>query len=170
MKSFKIIFNALWVAIICAIIYGIAHDMVTAHISLPYFTKGHYDILQSDKAWHYALYWGVVSTWWMGAILGLIYGSICAVKDRHVTIKQYFKRYALIITINFMIAMIALVVGWLIYPNFYPLIELPLEQQRAFTAAIWAHSASYLFGVILTLILCGYTAFSSEEQKPKLLQ
>ncbi len=160
MKTLKIIFNGTWTAIICAIIYGIAHDMVTAHVSLPYFTKGHYDYLHSPHAWQYALYWGIVATWWMGAFLGFIYGIICAIKDRNITIKQYFKRYSLVMVINFLIAMIALIIGWFAYPNFYPLIEIPHEETRAFIAAAWAHSASYIFAVILSTVLCCYTLFS----------
>ncbi len=51
MKTVKIIFNAVWVAILCAIVYGI----------------------------------------------------VCAVKDRDVSIKQYFKRYGLIMSASFII-------------------------------------------------------------------
>jgi hypothetical protein len=59
-------------SIAAAILYGILHDQVTARICLEYFTVYHPPIfggLQDPTL--LALGWGVIATWWVGAILGV---------------------------------------------------------------------------------------------------
>ena len=54
-----------------AIIYGIAHDMITAHVDVSYFTIFHPHIISSNSPVAMALLWGVLATWWMGLIIGV---------------------------------------------------------------------------------------------------
>src|SRR5580704_16110561 len=65
MESAKII--ALCIA--TAIVYGILHDQVTARVCVEYFTIGHPPVFQTYDPTLLACGWGVVATWWMGAIL-----------------------------------------------------------------------------------------------------
>jgi hypothetical protein len=58
--------------IVAAIVYGIAHDLVTANLSLEYFTDYHPIIVQTHSPIVLALVWGLVATWWAGAFLGTI--------------------------------------------------------------------------------------------------
>lgn len=55
-----------------AVVYGVAHDLVTAHLWLPYFTVHHPRLVASDSPIVLALLWGVVATWWVGAIGGAL--------------------------------------------------------------------------------------------------
>ncbi len=59
--------------VLAAILFGIAHDMVTAHVCVEYFSIGHRNIFgnTTGPAFAYALYWGVVATWWVGLPLGI---------------------------------------------------------------------------------------------------
>lgn len=59
------------VCVLAAIGYGIAHDLVTAHACVEYFTVGHPDIFGTANPVLLALGWGVIATWWMGAGLGV---------------------------------------------------------------------------------------------------
>ena len=74
-------------AIAAAIAYGIGNDLVTARVCPEYFTEGfHKNMLQNGaragfKPAQYMLktknpttigfYWGVMATWWFGALLGI---------------------------------------------------------------------------------------------------
>jgi hypothetical protein len=54
----------------CAVLYGVAHDLVTAHLSVEYFTVAHPPIGTDDPI-VLALVWGVLATWWVGVLLGV---------------------------------------------------------------------------------------------------
>lgn len=54
----------------CAVLYGVAHDLVTAHLSVEYFTVAHPPIGTDDPI-VLALVWGVIATWWVGVLLGV---------------------------------------------------------------------------------------------------
>jgi hypothetical protein len=66
-ESIKIILGT----ILFAILYGIAHDVVTAHVYVEYFTKFHPHIIDSESPMAMALLWGVIATWWMGLLIGI---------------------------------------------------------------------------------------------------
>jgi hypothetical protein len=58
-------------AILLSIVYGIAHDMVTAHVWVEYFTVHHAKVVESTSPVVMALVWGVLATWWVGALAGI---------------------------------------------------------------------------------------------------
>ena len=53
-----------------AVVYGVLHDLVTAHLSVEYFTVAH-PYLGIDEPIALALVWGVLATWWVGVLLGV---------------------------------------------------------------------------------------------------
>lgn len=57
--------------IVAAVIYGVLHDMITAHMCVEYFTVAHPFVFPSNSPIHMALIWGVIATWWVGLILGV---------------------------------------------------------------------------------------------------
>jgi hypothetical protein len=63
--------------ILAAVVYGIVHDNVTARICVEYFTIGHPDLFGTTNPALLALGWGVVATWWMGALLGVPLAVAC---------------------------------------------------------------------------------------------
>lgn len=67
LESLKIII----LCIVAAIVYGILHDQVTARVCVEYFTIGHPPIFNTDDPTLLAFGWGVIATWWMGAILSI---------------------------------------------------------------------------------------------------
>lgn len=65
-------FLRIWLrAIVAAVLYGIVHDQITIRICLEYFTVWHPRIISSRNPTVLALVWGVVATWWVGAVLGI---------------------------------------------------------------------------------------------------
>ncbi|HEY1799447.1 MAG TPA: hypothetical protein VGG46_00820, partial [Terriglobales bacterium] len=59
-------------SIASAIFYGILHDQITARICVEYFSIAHPTILPLTSPTALALEWGVLATWWVGAILGIL--------------------------------------------------------------------------------------------------
>src|SRR5256885_1852272 len=61
----------LLLCVAAAIIYGILHDQVTAHVCVEYFTIGHPPVFDTDSPTLLAFGWGVIATWWVGVLLGV---------------------------------------------------------------------------------------------------
>lgn len=59
-------------ATVASVAFGIAHDLVTAHVYLPYFTVYHPKIVDSESPIVMALVWGFLATFWVGAPCGVI--------------------------------------------------------------------------------------------------
>src|SRR5438067_12449114 len=57
--------------VVAAVLYGIAHDQVTARVCVEYFTIGHPPLFNTDSPTLLAIGWGITSTWWVGLILGI---------------------------------------------------------------------------------------------------
>lgn len=54
-----------------SIVYGVLHDLVTAHQCVQYFSEFHPDLFHTTNPIFLALGWGVVATWWAGALIGI---------------------------------------------------------------------------------------------------
>ena len=67
--------QALKIVLFCifaAICYGIVHDEITARICVEYFTVGHPNLFGTDSPTLLGIGWGIVATWWVGLILGVV--------------------------------------------------------------------------------------------------
>ena len=54
-----------------ACVYGVLHDLVTAHVCIEYLTVFHPRLSGIESPVVQALTWGVVATWWVGLLLGI---------------------------------------------------------------------------------------------------
>ncbi|PZR60105.1 MAG: hypothetical protein DI537_53130, partial [Stutzerimonas stutzeri] len=68
MQSIRIILFAT----AAAILYGILHDQVTAHLCVEYFTIAHPPVFPTTSPFLLAVGWGVIATWWVGLPLGVL--------------------------------------------------------------------------------------------------
>ncbi|RIV77594.1 hypothetical protein [Pelagerythrobacter aerophilus] len=57
-------FKIIGFSVIAAIIYGILHDLITAHVALEYFTIAHPPVFPTRNPMLLAFGWGVIATWW----------------------------------------------------------------------------------------------------------
>lgn len=147
-------------SVLLAIMYGIIHDMITAHLCLEYFTIGHPKIIESTSPVLLALTWGVIATWWVGLPLGVLLAIVSQAGKRPVIPVSTVLKYALYLLLSMFlvafifgtIAGIAALKGNLVL--FGTMAELiPKEQHARFLAAGWAHGASYLSGVIGIIVI-----------------
>src|SRR5947209_4895113 len=58
--------------VLASISFGVVHDQVTARVCVEYFTIGHPPVFDTDDPTLLGLGWGVIATWWVGALLGVL--------------------------------------------------------------------------------------------------
>lgn len=143
-----------------AIAYGIAHDLVTAHLCVEYFTVGHPRIVETESPVVLALAWGVAATWWVGAILGVLLAIACrAGKAPKCTFRDVAPSIGRLLIVMAGSATAAGLAGFVLtkagvitFPLYFVKL-LPPETFAFFAADLWAHSASYATGAIGGLIV-----------------
>jgi hypothetical protein len=144
------------VCIVAAILYGIIHDQITARICLEYFTVFHPPVFLTRSPTLLALGWGVIATWWAGAIIGLLIAVAARFGTRaQLTVKEIMPMiYAL------MLFMAACAFAFGIIGYFHGVMPIqndamiPATMQKRFLADWWAHSASYASGFVGGIVIC----------------
>ncbi len=142
-------------AVAAAVVYGIAHDLVTAHVCVEYFTVGHPRIIESESPVALALVWGVVATWWVGLPLG----GLLALAARAGSAPTWTARRLVrpIATLLGVMAVCALLAGLLALGFTAHGVEfivggiarkLPEDRRIPFLVDAFAHSASYFVGAL----------------------
>lgn len=58
--------------VVLTCLFGIALDLVTAHVWIDYFTIHHPRVVESESPIVMAIVWGVGASWWFGAIAAAI--------------------------------------------------------------------------------------------------
>jgi hypothetical protein len=157
MKSLAIIL----LCVVAAVIYGIVHDQVTARICVEYFTIGHPPVFQTQDPTLLGLGWGVIATWWVGAILGLpLAVAARAGPWPKLSASNLIRPLALTLSVVGMLAALAGLVGhdaaangrvWLVEPLYS---RVPADRHVAFLTDLWAHLASYAGGFLGGIVLC----------------
>src|SRR6266404_1487167 len=109
MQSLRIIL----LCILAAVIYGIAHDQVTARICVEYFTIGHPPVFAGDDPTLLAIGWGTIATWWVGALLGVPLAITARAGSRPKRdVLSLVRPIAILMIVNAVCAAIAGVIGW----------------------------------------------------------
>ena len=146
-----------------AVIFGVAHDQVTARICPEYFTIGHADlgmpsVFHSSSPTVLAFAWGLVATWWVGLPLGVVLSS-CARVGRWPTLgaDQLLRPLLVLLAVMAACAVLGGVAGWLSGMSYYLPEAVPREARVGFTIDAWAHGASYVSGLLGGVALCVVT-------------
>lgn len=149
---------ALRIVLLClcaAVLYGILHDQVTARVCVEYFTVGHPPVFGTESPTLLAFGWGVLATWWVGVLLGLLLafaGRRGPAPPR--TARSLVRPVGVLLLV---MALVAAAAGGLGYglgrAGAVVLLEpfasrVPAERHALFLADLWAHSASYLVGFV----------------------
>jgi hypothetical protein len=141
--------------IFAAVLYGIAHDQVTARVCVEYFTVGHPPIFGTEDPTPLGLGWGIIATWWVGLFLGVALAAAARAGARPKRdVGSLVRPVALLMAAMMACALIAGVTGWLLARSGFVYVtgpiagELPIERHELFLADLWAHSASYIVGLV----------------------
>jgi hypothetical protein len=145
---------------VSAIVYGILDDQVTARVCVEYFTIGHPPVFNTDDPTLLGLGWGIIATWWVGALLGIPLAIAARVgRWPKRSAASLVRPIAVLFAVNACGALIAGVAGWVLarYGVFYlvgPIAkELPPDRHVPYLADLWAHSASYIVGFVGALVV-----------------
>jgi hypothetical protein len=141
--------------IVAAVVYGILHDQVTARVCVEYFTIGHPDVFHTNDPTLLGLGWGVIATWWVGLILGVMVGAAAQVGPLPpVSARDLIRPIAVMMVCVGLLALVAGGVGFLLAQQGTVWLvgelahRVPQEKQVPFVADLWAHLASYGFGFL----------------------
>jgi hypothetical protein len=145
-----------------AIAYGIIHDQITARVCIEYFTIGHPPVFHTISPTLLAFGWGVIATWWMGALLGFFL-ALCARfgTGPKIEINALIKPIMLLLVAMGVCALCAGFLGYLLAARGEISLhdwEYVLGRQRAnlFIADFCSHVASYFVGFLGGLFVCGW--------------
>lgn len=158
-----------WLAILAlsiftAVAYGIVHDQITARICVEYFTIGHPMIIPTDDPTVLGIVWGILATWWVGALIGVPLAIMArSGSGPKLSAGQLIRPLALLCAGCGAFAIVAGLLGyvaasqgwvWLVGPMAR---AVPPDKHTAFLVDLWAHSASYLGGFLGGLLLLNWT-------------
>jgi hypothetical protein len=156
MEALKIIVTC----IAAAVVYGIAHDQVTARVCLEYFTVGHPPIFNTQDPTLLGIGWGIIATWWVGVLLGvpLAVAARAGARSKR-SVGSLIRPVAWLLLAMAVSALAAGILGWLLGRSgtvflIGPIAQaLPADRHAVFLADLWAHSASYLIGFVGGIVL-----------------
>ena len=150
--------QSLGIVLMCvfaAVCYGITHDQVTARVCVEYFTVGHPTVFNTDDPTLLGIGWGIIATWWVGLLLGIPLALVARAGSRPKrSVGSLVRPIASLLGVMAVCALVAGVVGWLLASSGAVFLvgsiahELPPDRHVPFLADLWAHSASYLTGLV----------------------
>ena len=156
--------------ILAACVYGIAHDLVTAHVCVGYFLPPiHPIIVPTDSPLLLALIWGVIATWWIGLFLGILLAVSCRVGNKpKLSVSQVVRPVFYLLISLFIASMFFGLIGYAIVR--LDLFEnLPNNPAPAFLFDVVAHIAAYWLGAIGGVIVAVYSIRCRFAASPKRL-
>jgi hypothetical protein len=144
-----------------AVGYGVLHNQVTARVCVEYFTIGHPPLFDTDDPTVLGLGWGILATWWVGTILGVLLILAARAGNRPPrSVGSLVRPVVLLVLVTGAFALVAGVIGWIAAKaGWFYLLEpeaskVPTDRHVAYLAVMWAHSASYLVGLIGGAVVC----------------
>lgn len=143
------------VAVMASVIYGIAHDLVTAHICPEYFLPPyHPDLIGASTALPLALFWGVWATWWAGAIGGLFLAAVCRIgRWQPLEARRLVRPAAINLTLLWGLVMVLGLAIYYVGGIALKISEKATELDRRLVVVASMHMVSYSGSVIVVMIL-----------------
>jgi glycerol uptake facilitator-like aquaporin len=156
--------RALSIILLCigaAILYGVIHDQFTIRLSLEYFTIVHPQILPvGTSPTVLALAWGVIATWWVGLILGVILSiGCCGGKRPTLSAKEMVRPILILLLVMAGGAFLSGCTGYflasrhIVGPGSEIAEVIPPDRIPRLIAAWFTHLASYGLGFIGAVVL-----------------
>jgi hypothetical protein len=147
-----------------AIVYGILHDQVTAHLCVEYFTIGHPPVFPTTSPFLLAIGWGIIATWWVGLPLGLGVAAAAGIGSApKLGLADLRWSVVLLMIVSGIAALVAGLIGAILAATGIVWLTddwaavIPPSKHVAFLADGWAHMASYAFGLLGGIFLIGHT-------------
>ncbi len=141
-----------------AVLYGVVHDQVTAHLCVEYFSIGHPPVFHTASPALLACGWGVLATWWMGAIIGYLLVLVARLGRRpKLAARALVKPIGALLAVMAILAVTAGVSGYLLAHAGILIGPVPAgvpdAHRTRYLADLWAHNASYDAGALGGIML-----------------
>jgi hypothetical protein len=156
MKSLTII----GMSILACVIYGIAHDQITARLCVEYFTIFHAPVFGTDNPTLLGIGWGILATWWVGLFLGVPLAVVSrAGRLPKRSAADLIRPIAILMGVVAGVATVAGIVGFIAASNGWIwMVEpwasrIPPDRHILFLTDLWAHNASYGAGFVGGLVM-----------------
>jgi hypothetical protein len=124
-------------------------------VCVEYFTVGHSPVFGTDDPTLLGIGWGIIATWWVGLLLGVPLAVVARVGSRPKrSVGSLVRPVASLLGVMAVCAFVAGVVGWLLASSETVFLvgpiarELRPDRHVPFLADMWAHTASYLVGLV----------------------
>jgi hypothetical protein len=160
-RELKAVLSIILLSIVAAVTYGILHDQITARICVEYFTVGHPPVFGTDDPTLLGFGWGILATWWVGLILGILLALAARFGARpKLGARQLVRPLAMMLLIVGAFATLAGFIGhaaaqrgWVVLLE--PMASiLPRQRHVPFITDLWIHLASYAGAFLGGVILC----------------
>jgi hypothetical protein len=144
------------------IIYGIIHDQITARVCIEYFTVFHPKVIESNSPTLLALTWGVIATWWAGAILGTMLAVAARAGSRPaLNTSNLIRPITKLLAVMAVSALVEGIAGYTLtrlgFVSAAAWIAFNPSRDAVLMADWWAHTASYGSAFIGGSVLCVLT-------------
>jgi hypothetical protein len=142
-------------SVAAAVVYGILHDQVTAHLCVEYFTIAHPPVFPTTSPFWLAIGWGILATWWVGLILGIGLAAVARIGPApRLGLAEVRRPVIMLMLVSAAGALLSGIAGATLTAT--GLVDLsqpwldwiPPEKHVAFAADAWAHLASYGVGFV----------------------
>jgi hypothetical protein len=145
-------------SVAAAIVYGVLHDQVTAHVCVEYFSVAHPPVFPTTSPFLLALGWGVIATWWVGLPLGLGLAAAARIgRAPRFGLAEVRSAVVKLMLVTGVLALLAGLVGAFLGARgdtaLFASQFVPPEKYVAFSFDAFAHEASYDFGAIGGLVV-----------------
>ena len=128
-------------------LYGILHDQVTTRVCVEYFTIGHPPVFQTEEPAILAIGWGILATWWVGALLSFVVVPSCRLGAwPKVNAAQLIRPIGVLLVVMACASLLAGIAGYFAArADVVRLLGLlayrvPAAKHHAFLADLWLHS------------------------------
>jgi membrane associated rhomboid family serine protease len=159
--------------VVAAVAYGIIHDQITARVCVEYFSVAHPTILPFSSPTLLGLQWGVLATWWVGATLGVLLAAAARAGSRpKLTARNLRYPVCILLMLMGLLSLASGALGYVLAKHGIISLQgwlstaIPPDKHARFMADWWAHSASYLTGVIGGMVLSWLT-FAKRRHRPQ---
>jgi hypothetical protein len=157
-------------SVAAAIVYGVLHDQVTAHVCVEYFSVAHPPVFPTKSPFLLALGWGVIATWWVGLPLGLGLAAAARIgRAPKFGLAEVRPSIVRLMLVTGVLALLAGIIGAILGAQGVtaPLVSsfVPPEKYVAFSFDAFAHEASYDFGALGGLIVIGHTIWRRRKAR-----
>ena len=146
-----------------AVVYGVLHDLVTAHVSTPYFSEFHPPVWGgTEKPIVLALVWGVIATWWPGLLMSIPITIAARLgREPRMGAKDLVKPLGTLLASMAICAAVAAVIGATAGRHTFDASTFgwTTGERRRLSAVYFAHLTSYGVAFFGGFALCGWIAW-----------